>query len=349
MRTALSTLLTGLAAGVLLLAGPMSVRVLNFTAGTITVLPPPAGSGYRVIQQALDRLPAAGGTVVLAPGVYEIDRPLRLDRNGLALRGDGEATVLRLADQADCPVVILGPVKWQATAVVHDLSLADLVIDGNRSHQLMEGWVNPANNSGIQNNGVMIQSASNVTVSEVVAAHCRSGGLVTANGVRHLTVSDFTAYDNQYDGLACYETEDSVFTRLDLHDNRAAGISLDLDFDHNVISDATLAGNDLGIFMRQSSNNQFSNVVISQSRHDGVFMAQWVRLTASGWVPTPQTECADNHFDGLDVHECAGVAFRVNDAGCVRNVIEDAQFTDNARGSLVEPDANLVRVQDGVE
>jgi hypothetical protein len=230
--------------------------------------------------------------------------------------------------------------------VVHDLSLADLVIDGNRSHQGTEQWPDPGNTSCIQNNGIIIQSTTQVTVTRVVAAHCRSGGLVTANGVRTLTVSNFTAFDNQFDGLACYRTEDSVFTRLNLHDNQAAGISLDLNFDHNLISDSTLAGNDLGIFMRRSSGNQFSQVTIAHSRHDGVFMAQWGRLAAAGWQPIPQTECADNHFDGLEIHDCAGVAFRVNDPACVNNVIEDGVFTGNRNGGLVEPGANLVRIQD---
>jgi hypothetical protein len=227
--------------------------------------------------------------------------------------------------------------------------LADLAIDGNRGHQRVEQWADPGNTSGIQNNGIMIQSVRRVTVERVVAAHCRSGGLVTANGTRGLTVSEFTAYDNQFDGLACYCTEESVFTKLNLHDNQAAGISLDWDFDHNLISDTTLAGNDLGIFMRRSRDNEFRHVVISQSRHDGVFMAQWGRSAATGWQPIPLTECAGNRFDGLDIHGCAGVAFRVNDAGCVNNVIEDAVFAGNVNGGLVEPGANLVRMQDSLE
>ena len=322
------------------------MSALNATTGTVAVVEVAAGAAGPDIQRALDQLPAGGGAVVLAPGVYDIHQPLWLNRNGLALRGAGASTVLRLADQADCPVVILGPIARQAAAVVHDLSLADLVIDGNRSHQGTEQWPDPGNTSCIQNNGIIIQSASQVTVTRVVAAHCRSGGLVTANGVRTLTVSNFTAFDNQFDGLACYRTEDSVFTRLNLHDNQAAGISLDLNFDHNLISDSTLAGNDLGIFMRRSSGNQFSQVTIAHSRHDGVFMAQWGRLAAAGWQPIPQTECADNHFDGLEIHDCAGVAFRVNDPACVNNVIEDGVFTGNRNGGLVEPGANLVRIQD---
>ena len=110
-------------------------------------------------------------------------------------------------------------------------------------------------------------------VEQVTCARCRSGGLVTTRDVRRLTVRDYTAFENEFDGLACYQTADCLFTGLYLHDNPGAGISLDLAFNHNVISNAVLTANDLGIFMRESCDNQFYNISIRNSRHYGVFMA----------------------------------------------------------------------------
>jgi parallel beta-helix repeat protein len=286
-------------------------------------------------------LPLTGGTVVLDPGIYEIHRPLFLNRSGLALKGSGEGTVLHLADRANCPVIVMGSTEGKAPQIIHNLTVADLAIDGNRRHQLMEEWMDPLNTSGIENNGIIIQAVSNSVVENVLAAHCRSGGLVTANGDRNLTVSGFTSYDNQFDGLACYKTENSVFTKLNLHDNQCAGISLDLDFNHNLISDSQLDGNDLGIFMRDSYYNQFLNLSINQSRHDGIFIAQWVRSHAKGWEYIPQTECADNKFDGLKIHDCAGVAFCVHDPLCVNNVVLDGIFTGNLNDGLANAAAQL--------
>jgi len=330
----------------LLLTSLLPVFALSPAAGPLVVLHPDTTAGDQEIQHALDQLPAAGGTVVLAPGTYAIHQPLLLNRDHLTLRGSGAATILRLADGADCPVVILGPTSARPDRLIHEVCLADLLIDGNRLHQSIERWADARNTSGIQNNGIMIQAVSNCIVEHVVAAHCRSGGLVTANGTRSLTVNDFTSFDNQFDGLACYRTENSVFTGLNLHDNQAAGISLDLDFNHNVISDSTLTGNDLGIFMRRSNSNQFSDLTIRRSHHDGVFMAQWVGCTPDGCRLIPQTECAGNHFSGLEIYDCGGVAFRVHDAACINNVIEDGIFSGNENGGLVEAGANLVRVQD---
>ena len=332
--------------GVLLLTGFLRVSALTSPASPTVVLHPNPLASDSEIQHALDQLPASGGTVLLAPGTYLIRRPLLLNRDFLALRGSGATTILQLTDGADCPVVIMGSTEAKPARIIEELSLSDLVINGDRRHQSVERWVSPDNHSGIQNNGIIIQSVSNSQVERVVAAHCRSGGLVTAINTRNLTVNDFTAFDNQFDGLACYRTENSTFTGLNLHDNQAAGISLDLDFNHNVISDSTLTGNDLGIFMRKSNDNQFSGITIRRSHHDGVFMAQWAGYTHTGWQLIPQTECADNHFSGLDIYDCGGVAFRVHDAACINNVIEDGIFSGNLNGGLVEAGANLVRVQD---
>jgi hypothetical protein len=343
-----TNLQTGIGAviSVFLISGAPTVLAFNPPALTTVLLHPAVSFSDAEIQHALDQLPAEGGTVMLGPGLYAIHRPLCLSRSDQTLRGSGEATVLRLTDEADCPVVILGPTIANPVRGVHDLRLADLVIDGNRHHQVREQWMDPANTSGIQNNGIMIQDVSNSVVEEVVAAHCRSGGLVTANGTRRLTVSGFTAFDNQFDGLACYRTEDSVFTNLFLHDNQAAGISLDLNFDHNLISGSTLAGNDLGIFMRCSCNNQFQNITISQSRHDGVFMAQWDWSAIADGLTRPQTQCEGNHFASLKISNCGGEAFRVHDASCINNTIEDGIFSDNLGGDLAPGGTGVVHARD---
>ena len=166
---------------------------------------------------------------------------------------------------------------------------------------------------------------------------------MTSAGTRRLTVCDYTAFDNQFDGLACYLTEDSDFSRLNLHDNLSAGISLDLDFNHNVIHDAVLTGNDLGIFMRQSRNNMFDGLTIEKSRHHGIFMAQTFAPTPNGWRPCPGSECAGNTFDNFTISHCAGKGFLVNDATCTNNVICAGKFDDNIQGGLAQVVANLVR------
>jgi hypothetical protein len=317
----------------------------NFAAET----PVPPSAGGEGIQSALDSLPAAGGEVVLTAGQYLIREPIILRRDNQTLRGSGNATVLYLADGANCPVVIVGSLTAASKKPTKGLRLANLCIDGNRKHQDKEIWQFLPAGAGVYNNGLDVWGTEDSTVEGVVCCHCRSGGLATSLGTRRLTVRDFTAFDNQFDGLACYQTEESRFCHMDLHDNLAAGISLDLNFNHNLIQNAVLTGDDLGIFMRQSCNNVFDAVTITQSHHHGVFMAETAVRTKLGWQLSPGSECISNTFLKLQVAHSGGNAFRVNDTGCNHNLIYDGQFVDNALGGLSEAAANLVTMRSGIE
>jgi hypothetical protein len=298
----------------------------------------PTNATSAEIQQALDQLPASGGVVDLPSGIFTVTQPIVLQRDNQTLRGAGPSTILRLAAGADCPVIILGqPVNYPRLNVRH-LCLADLQIDGNRHLQSRELWKISGEGSEIRNNGVTIQHVSDSLVDDVICARCRSGGLVTTLDVNHLTVRKLTSFDNEFDGLACYETRHSTFTDLFLHDNPGAGISLDLAFNENSISNAFLLGNNLGVFMRASRDNQFYNVTIQNSHHFGVFMAGHLDQDA-------RTECADNAFTNLSAANCGGPAFRVNNVTCTNNILIGAKFAKNLKGGLSLARPNLVTLE----
>ena len=253
---------------------------------TEVVLGPKATS--EDIQAALDNLPESGGTVVLKAGVYSVIQPICLSRDNLTLRGAGSTTILRLADNANCPVVIMGSTSNYPTEVVKNLRVCDLDVDGNRDNQQVECWNIQGEGDEIRNNGLTIRSVCDASVERVRSYRCRSGGLVTEKGVRRLTVSDYAAWDNHFDGLAAYVTEDSLFTQMVLRDNHGAGLSLDHKFNHNTLSDVILADNGCGIFMRDSRENLFQGVTIRNSREHGVFMSQAATNTVGPWTaPTP--------------------------------------------------------------
>jgi hypothetical protein len=305
-----------------------------------------AGVTSAEIQKALDLL-TNGGQVLLPPGKIKVSQPIVLDRNNQSLRGDSRrATVLYLVNSANCPVIIMGQPINRPMHTVRHLSVSNLFIDGNRAHQQRELWREQGEGSEIRNNGITVQNVSDSTIENVTCARCRSGGLVTTLGVRRLAVDNFTSFNNEFDGLACYLTMDSVFDKLYLHNNPGAGISLDLDFDHNIIKNAVLTGNDLGIFMRDSRKNQFDNLSVRKNRNYGVFMAQAFESAARGVQPQPDTECTDNSFTGLVDIENGQAAFRVNDISCTNNLIIDPQFAGNVRAiSTAGPD--LVTVFNG--
>ena len=291
------------------------------------------------VQKALDLL-TNGGQLVLPPGRIKVSQPIVLQHNYQMLRGAAkQATILFLADKANCPVIIMGQPVNRPMQTIRHLAISNLYIDGNRAHQQRELWRDQGEGSEIRNNGITVQNVSDSSIENVTCTRCRSGGLVTTLGVRRLKVDNFTSFNNEFDGLACYLTMDSTFNKLYLHDNPGAGISLDLSFDHNVIKNAVLAANDLGVFMRDSRNNQFNNVSIRNNRHFGVFMAQAFETAASGVEPQPDTQCDNNSFTGLVATQNGGAAFRVNDVSCTNNIIVDPQFAGSVRAiSAAKPD-----------
>jgi hypothetical protein len=315
---------------------------LTAAAAAITL---PANVSSIEIQSALDRLPDAGGEVILSAGEYSVIQPIVLHRNHQTLSGAGDATILRLAAKANCPVIILGEAVNHPQRTIKYLCVSNLFIDGNRHQQSRELWQLSGEGSQIRNNGITVQTVSDSLVEHVTCADCRSGGLVTTRAVRRLTVRQLTAFDNEFDGLACYQTENSLFTDLYLHDNPGAGISLDLAFNHNVISNATLVANDLGVFMRASRDNQFHDVSIRDCHHYGVFMAHTEARTAQGWGAVPQSACTDNEFTNLNAMDCGSAAFRVNNITCTNNFVIHPAFANNLKGGLSLAVPNLVMVE----
>jgi parallel beta-helix repeat protein len=335
--------------GILFATSAMVSAAAVVSMPALRVLAIQTGATTAQIQRALDLL-TNGGEVLLPPGKIKVSQPLVLDHSGQMLCGaSNETTVLYLMNDANCPVIIMGQPVNRPMQPIRHLCVKNLLIDGNRSHQERELWREKGEGSEIRNNGITVQSVSDSSIENVTCTQCRSGGLVTTLGVRRLTVKNFESFNNEFDGLACYLTMDSVFENLYLHDNPGAGISLDLAFDHNVITNANLEGNDLGIFMRDSRDNRFSNLTIRKNRDFGVFMAQAFETLDRGPQPEPETECTDNSFIGLVDLKNGRAAFRVNDVSCTNNVIIDPQWGGSVRtlGALAvsTPIPDLVTVK----
>lgn len=280
------------------------------------------------IQTALDH----GGAITLYPRTYTCNQPLVITKDGTSLRGQGPATVIRLENQAKAPVIVIGALDQIPNETRRNVVVSDLVIDGNRRNQSSE--FNTAR-PWLRNNGITVRRASDVLIERVTVHGARSGGLVTELTCRRIAVRDFTSYDNEFDGLAGYETEDSTFTSLHLHDNLYAGLSFDIRFNKNIIGNAVITGSGtVGIFMRDSRDNLFRDLIIRNSAQHGVFLAQ---------VENDETKPSlGNSFTGLVVANSKLDGFRVNDPSCTHNSLCGAQFTGNNGSSIHQPVPNLI-------
>lgn len=302
-----------------------------------------AGGNCADIQTAINGLPSAGGAVLVKQGTYTCDAALVIDRDNVTLRGTGPGTVLKLGNHVNRPVLIVGQTAAAPAVTRHDVRVSDLSIDGNRLQQDFECSTGPCSGGDyLRNNDISLRRVEDVTIDNVSVESARSGGLVVEMGSKRVTVRDFTASDSQFDGLAAYNTEDSLFSGLYLHDNLAAGLSFDNDFNRNTVTDSALDHNgDVGVFMRNARDNVFSAVRIQDSFKDGVFLAE-----------NDQTHepALGNTFTGLVISDSGdpsapaneGYGIKVADASCTDNLVVATQFVGNRDGDVSEATPGLV-------
>lgn len=277
------------------------------------------------MHDALAGLPPEGGVVELAAGTFLISRPVFLDRDDVELRGQGDETRLMLAARANCPVVVIGREGTRPDRLVRRVTVRRLFIDGNRAEQQFECWGGGCDEVGrtaIRNNGITIRGAEDVLVEDVTTARARSGGIVLEKHCRRVRLLRVEAFENEFDGVAAYETEESEFAGLKLHHNRSAGFSFDWRFNRNRVTDSDASDNgSQGIFIRDSIWNVFERITLRNNGEQGIFMAETREL--------PGTACRYNRMAGLVITGNRTQGIRINDASCNPNTLEDSLVKDN--------------------
>lgn len=294
------------------------------------------GNTCDAIQKTIDKLPAIGGEVIIPAGKYTCTTPIILDRDNIIVRGEGAATLLRVADGANIPVFVMGQASHPPTITRRYIQVKNLHIDGNRRNQTRECMGGACSEQfPLRNNGITIRRCEDCVVDNVTAYGAISGGLVTELKCDRLMVRDYTSYDNEFDGIAFYETENSTFSGLNLYNNKGAGISADIRFNNNKFSDVTITNaQTVGIFMRDSANNSFTNVHIRNSKEHGIFLAQ-----VDKEIHTP---AAGNTFNSLVVSDSGGYGILISDASCINNLFVASQYIGNKKGCYGEAASNLI-------
>lgn len=157
------------------------------------------GKHCAAIQKTINQLPAVGGEVRIPEGVYLCHKPIVIDRDNVSLRGEGAGTLLRLADGANAPVVVMGQAIPIPDTQRRHIVVSDLMIDGNRHNQSSECMGGPCSEAfPLRNNGISIRHCFDCRVERVTVHSASSGGLVTELTSRRLTIRDYTSYNNEF-------------------------------------------------------------------------------------------------------------------------------------------------------
>lgn len=233
------------------------------------------------LRQAITETPA-GGVIQILPGTYTIHESIELARDDLTLVGLQPTPVFRLADGANEPVFVLGePTPFAPSITRRNLVLRNLHVDGNRHRQTSELSDTPGRDF-LRNNCVTVRQADNVLLENLLLERCASGGMIAEQTCRFLTLRHVESRDHAFDGVAWDGViTNSVIEDSVLHANLFAGISFDIGPADNHVRRVLVVGNGrVGIFLRDSDRNRFSDLSILGNGEHGVFMSDGDTATA---------------------------------------------------------------------
>lgn len=267
--------------------------------------------------------------VVLARATYECREPLQLAADGLTV--DFGGALLRVADHALRPAVVVGDLHTPASRRTRNVTVLNLRIDGNRANQAFECWGGPCDPAENDNtywqqrlNGVTVNGCDGCVLRNIQVTAARSGGVVVV-GSTNLLVDGLDAEGAHFDGLAGYFTSDSVFRNVRVHHNEYSGFSFDLDFVNNRIEDFEASHNrDHGLFIRYAAGNSFVRGSFTDNLQHGVYLD---RADAEG----TGTCAIDTRFEDVVVRG-SGLYGAWLDFECEGNAFHSARLADNGHG-----------------
>lgn len=187
---------------------------------------------YASIQDAINSLPAAGGTVLIPAGLYLISSPIRIPSN-VVLTGEGFDTILKLADGANINVLEnMNPSEW----IDSDITIKNMQIDGNRENQ-----TGPAN-------GIFLYTAPNSYIHHV---WIHNFPIIYPTGIQ---VSA---------GIHLLWSPNTKIRRTIIENNSYSGLFVSFS-NYASISHNYFYGNHRGIYLRSSNNTRATkNTVIN--------------------------------------------------------------------------------------
>lgn len=118
------------------------------------------------INAAFNALPAMGGTVFLPAGNYEVAASISIPSNG-TLRGDGTATIIKLADSANTHIIVNGGTD--------NITIRNLILNGNGVNQHVDTK---------SNHTLELTNPVNAIVDNVHIINSRGYGLLVVNDDR---------------------------------------------------------------------------------------------------------------------------------------------------------------------
>lgn len=222
------------------------------------------------------RLPERPGrvTVCLARGEFPLRTFVAIERDGLTLRGQGPATVLRLVPGTASPVIVIGdyarrvPRRSTSHVTIEHLS----VVGGGPGGSEFE-----ANHPYLTNSSIVVRRGHDVVIRDVDVTSCRSACIVTEHDTDGLVIEDSHVARSVWDGISLNRTSRARLVGNVIRGNTAAGITVE-HLENSVIRENVLSGNKThGIYLSDSYGNRIEDNRFADNVLAGVFLTCAIR------------------------------------------------------------------------
>src|SRR5262249_61607017 len=173
------------------------------------------------LQRAIDAIAAGGrrGTLRRGEGEFPLARLVAIEHDGLALRGQGPSTVLRLAAGTASAVVVLGdythetPQRPISNVTVEKLRVVGAVDGGS---EFLAG------HSFLSNSGIVIRGGRRIAIRDVEVTACRSACILTEHDSRDVSIERTSASGSVWDGISLNRTANARLVGNTIRGNTAA-------------------------------------------------------------------------------------------------------------------------------
>jgi parallel beta-helix repeat protein len=229
------------------------------------------------LQAALDALAGRAGhvTLCLRPGTYTLPRLVAIERSGITLRGAGDATVLRLRDGVQAPIIVVGDFRHQVPArATTDVTIERMRLVGNGE----AGSEFLPDHPYLSNSAVVVRGGRWIALRALDVSACRSACLLTEHETRDVVIERNRIRGSTWDGVSLNRTARLRLAGNTIRDNRAAGITVE-HLEDSVISRNVVAGNGShGVYLADAYRNRFERNRFLDNVNAGVFLTCSVRF-----------------------------------------------------------------------
>jgi hypothetical protein len=238
------------------------------------------------LQAAVDRVPNDGkpATVCLTAGDFHVTKLLSLQRDGLRLRGQGDATVLRMQDGVQQPVIVVGDYQNERPQrPIRDVVVEQLqIVGGSADKEFMP------ERPYLSNSLVVVRAGQNIRLSGLRVSKCRSACLLSEYDSRDLLIERNDVSGAIWDGVSFNRTSKVKLIDNYIHDNVAAGITTEHLEDSEIRNNRLERNGSQGVYLADARRNLFVGHQFTGNKGAGIYLACSIRQR------TPEILCWDN-------------------------------------------------------